>query len=100
MFFLPPINLFFILCDLLEILALLIIVAIILSWAMYFGARGISPYHPLVRKLRKITNPVLEPFRRLVPPYKLQGFDISPILAILVIQILQRILFRLGTSMP
>jgi YggT family protein len=100
MFFLPPINLFFILCDLLEILALLIIVDIILSWAMYFGARGISPYHPLVRNLRKITNPVLEPFRRLVPPYKLQGFDISPILAILVIQILQRILFRLGTSMP
>lgn len=99
MYFLPPTNLFFILCNVLEILVLLIIVDIILSWAMYLGARGISPYHPLVRNLRKITDPVLTPFRRLVPPYKLHGFDISPILAIIAIQIVQRILYSLGASM-
>lgn len=32
-----------------------------------------------------LTEPVLRPLRRFVPPYKLGGIDISPILAILAI---------------
>lgn len=93
---LPFTNPFWILANLLQILTLLILVEVVLSWAMMLGARGISPYHPWVRTLRRITNPVLEPFRRLVPPYKLQGIDISPILAILVISIVQNILWKAG----
>jgi len=94
---LPFTNPFWILADILQILVLLILIEVIISWAMMLGARGISPYHPWVRTLRKITNPVLEPFRRLVPPYKLHGVDISPILAILAIQILMDFLVKAGS---
>src|SRR5579862_3796640 len=91
---LPLTNIFFIAFDLLQVLSLLILIEVILSWAMMLGARGISPYHPWVRTLRRITNPILEPFRRLVPPYKLGGFDISPLLAIIVINLVQDLLLR------
>lgn len=91
-------NPFWILANVLEVLVILILVEVILSWAMMFGARGVSPHHPWVRTLRRVTDPVLEPFRRLVPPHKMRGFDISPILAIIVIQIVQRILFQAGAS--
>jgi YggT family protein len=78
--------------NLLNILLLLIILDVILSWAMMLGARGISAYHPWVRTLHSITYPVLEPFRRLVPPRMLNGFDISPILAYVVIQFIRHLL--------
>jgi YggT family protein len=93
---LPFTNLFWILANLLQILVLLIMVEVILSWAMMFGARGVSPYHPWVRTLRRVTNPVLEPLRRLAPPYKMGGFDISPMLAILLIYVVQNFLFKAG----
>ena len=96
MTFVPPINIFWILADALQVLVFLIIVEVIISWAMMMGALGISPYTPWVRTLRKITNPILNPFRRLVPPYKLNGFDISPILAILAINLIMGFLFTAG----
>ena len=94
--FLPPASIFWIAADLLQLLVLLILVEVIVSWAMVLGARGVSPYSPWVRVLRRLTDPVLEPFRRLVPPSKLGGIDISPILAIVVLQIVQGVLFRAG----
>ncbi|MFQ6110278.1 MAG: YggT family protein [Candidatus Aminicenantales bacterium] len=32
-----------------------------------------------------LTEPLLRPFRRIIPPYRLGGIDISPIILILVI---------------
>ena len=96
MYFLPLTNIFWILADLLQVVFLLIIVEVIVSWGIMFGS--ISPYKPWVRTLRKITDPILEPFRKLVPPQKLRGFDISPLIAIILIQILQGILFKMGQS--
>ena len=93
--FLPPTNVFFIIADLLQVLVLLVIAEVIVSWMVMFGT--ISSYQPWVRTLRKVTGPVLEPFRRIIPPHKLRGLDISPILAILIIQIVQGILTRLGS---
>ena len=96
MYFLPLTNIFWILADLLQVVFLLIIVEVIVSWGIMFGS--ISPYKPWVRTLRKITDPILEPFRKLLPPQKLRGFDISPLIAIILIQILQGILFKMGQS--
>jgi len=61
-----------------------IIVRIILSW--------ISPgqYNPATAIIATLTDPVLRPFRRLIPP--LGGFDISPIFAIISLGALTRIL--------
>ena len=96
--FAPPTNIFWILADLLQVLVILIFVEVIVSWAYMFGARGASPYSPWVRNLRKITDPVLNPFRRLLPPHKLHGLDISPFLAILVISVIENFLYRAGSG--
>lgn len=93
--FLPPTNIFWILADLLQLVFILIIVEVIVSWGVMFGS--ISPHKPWVRTLRKMTDPILEPFRRIAPPYKMRGIDISPLIAIILIQILQGLLTRMGS---
>lgn len=75
-----------ILASLVRLLSLLILVDVIVSWAAMLGIRAASPYQPWVRALRRVTDPILAPLRRLMPPRNLQGLDISPILAILILQ--------------
>lgn len=55
-----------------------ILIRIILSW--------ISPdnYNPVTALLNTISEPILRPFRRLIPP--VGGLDISPIFAIVLLQ--------------
>ena len=60
-----------------------IIIRALISWV------SPDPYNPIVQILRKLTEPVLAPLRRLVPPRKTGGLDISPILAILLIQLVR-----------
>jgi len=93
--FAPPVNIFWILADLLQVLVIIILAEVIVSWLVMFGS--VSPSRPWVRTLRKIADPFLGPFRQLIPPSKLGGIDISPIIAILLISILQGVLFRLGS---
>lgn len=58
-----------------------IIIVIVLSW--------IAPgsYHPLAALLVQITEPILAPARRLLPP--LGGLDLSPILVWMVLTLLR-----------
>jgi YggT family protein len=56
-----------------------IIVRILFTWFSMGNTGG-----PIVRLLDDITEPVLAPFRRVIPP--LGMLDISPIIAILLIQ--------------
>ncbi|NLH98150.1 MAG: YggT family protein [Chthonomonadales bacterium] len=76
-----------IIASLIHLLSLLVLVDVIVSWAWLLGMRGASPYQPWVRLLRRITDPILAPIRRLIPPRSLQGLDISPIIAILLLQL-------------
>jgi len=62
-----------------------IIARAILSWV------SPDPYNPIVQMLFKITEPVLNPLRRLVPTWK-AGLDLSPMIAILIIFFLKRFL--------
>ena len=62
-----------------------IIARAILSWV------SPDPYNPIVQMLFKITEPVLNPLRRLVPMWK-TGLDLSPMIAILIIFFLKRFL--------
>ncbi len=59
-----------------------IILQAILSW--------FQPYSPLTRSLSQITAPVMRPFRRLIP--LINGIDISPIPALIVLQLLSILL--------
>ena len=56
----------------------LVIARAVLSW---FSP---DPYNPLVQLIRNVTEPILYPFRRLIPMYNV-GIDFSPILAILAL---------------
>jgi YggT family protein len=76
------------------VLTVLIIARIAVSWI------GLSPWHPVVRWLRIIVDPILAPFRRILPSFS--GIDFSPILAIVVIyfvaQVLQALVLGVGVD--
>jgi len=82
--------------SLLSVLSLLIIVEVLVSWAIVLRIGGVSSYAPWVRTLRRLVDPILEPIRRLVPPERMGGLDISPLIAIMLIQFLQQLLYRAG----
>ena len=65
----------------------LIIIRALLSWV------NPDPYNVIVQFLYKVTEPMLAPFRRLVPAYSI-GIDLSPIFALLVIWFLKLFLVR------
>ncbi len=60
-----------------------ILARVFLSWM------NLSPYHPVVRALDKVTEPVLAPLRRVVPPIGM--VDITPLVALLLIQLVARV---------
>lgn len=66
--------------QLLDMMFWLIIIQVILSW--------VSPqYNPNTEIFNQITNPILAPFRKFIPP--IGGMDLSPIFAILAIKLAQ-----------
>ncbi len=69
-----------------NLLILLIVLDVALSWFL-------SPYHPVRQALHRIVGPLLEPIRRSVPLIGM--FDISPIILILLISVIQSALINL-----
>jgi YggT family protein len=63
---------------LLQILLIAIFVRVLLTWL------PIDQNNPIVRVLFDVTEPVLAPFRRIIP--RIGMFDLSPIAAMLIIQ--------------
>ena len=61
-------------------LIIVIFVRALLSWV------NADPYNGLVRAIVAISEPFLSPFRRLLPPWRLGGVDLSPVFAILALQ--------------
>ena len=65
----------------LALYSLMIFARIVMSW-------GVSPHNRLLHFLIRATEPVLAPFRRIIPPI---GFmDISPIVVFFLLDLLQR----------
>ena len=76
----------------------LIIASVVVSWLVAFGVlntRNDVVYRAL-DILNRITDPLLRPIRRLIPP--MGGLDLSPMIVLLIIYVLQReiqiVLFR------
>ncbi len=65
----------------LRIYVWIIIIRAIISWV------NPDPYNPIVRFLYHITEPVLRPIRRVIPP--IGGIDISPVVVLIIIYFLQ-----------
>ena len=76
-------TLIYMLVVLLNIYTWVIIIRAVMSWV------APVPSNPLAQMLVNITEPVLKPLRRLIPPSALGGIDVSPILAIVAIQIIR-----------
>lgn len=71
------------------ILQLLIFARVMLSWF------PISPWNPVARWLRRIVDPILRPFRHVLPSFS--GIDFSPLLALAVLYVLQQVVHSLLT---
>jgi YggT family protein len=69
----------------LNILAIAIIIRSLLSWVDPMGR------NPISQVLIQVTEPVLGPIRRLMGG-GVGGFDLSPIIAILLIQVIAQVL--------
>ncbi|PIQ88559.1 MAG: hypothetical protein COV72_07425 [Candidatus Omnitrophica bacterium CG11_big_fil_rev_8_21_14_0_20_42_13] len=68
---------------LLDFFVLIIIIRVIISWV------HADPYNPLVQFINKITEPVLYPIRKMLPSDFRFGIDISPMIAVFAIYVLQ-----------
>ena len=73
-----------------------IIIRALLSWV------SPDPYNPIVQVLTRLTEPVLRPIRKIVPPHKV-GIGLSPLIAALIVVFLRaaliKTLYRLAVSM-
>ncbi|ODT87803.1 YggT family protein [Phenylobacterium sp. SCN 70-31] len=82
----------FVLTNLIGLLVLAIIISAVMSWLVAFNVINLRNQfvYSVARVLDAITQPVLRPFQKVIPP--LGGVDISPIVAILVLQGISRYL--------
>ena len=68
-----------------QLLVLLVIVSVILSYFM-------DPYHPVRRSIDSVVEPMLAPIRRVVPLIGM--LDFSPLILIILIQIISNLIIR------
>lgn len=66
----------------------LVLVSAVLSW--------VAPHAPAAPIVRRLADPFLRPFRRIIPP--IAGVDLSPLVLLLLLQILLVVLAGLGGS--
>lgn len=71
---------------LLWVYSIIVIAAVLVSWV------NPDPWNPIVRFLRRATEPVFARVRRWIPFVVIGGFDLSPIVVLLGIQIVNRVI--------
>lgn len=73
----------------------LILASVVLSWLLAFGI--INPSNSYVRQviygINRLTDPLLNPIRRLLP--SMGGLDISPIILLLGLEFLRRFIVEM-----
>jgi YggT family protein len=76
---------FSILGGLLALLWWAIIISAVLSWLVAFDIINLrnQAVYQIATFLERVTDPILRPFRRIIPP--LGGVDISPIVVLLIL---------------
>lgn len=83
----------------LNLIVWIIIIQAVLSWLIAF--KVISIQNPTVRSiwggLERLTEPVYRPIRNLLPP--MQGFDLTPLIVLLIIFFIQQLIIRYGYGM-
>ncbi|GAB62501.1 MAG: YggT family protein [Candidatus Jettenia sp.] len=59
-----------------------LLIRIVLSWVPH------NPYNQAIQFLYKITDPVLNPVRKLIPP--IRGIDFSPVIVFIALGVVKR----------
>lgn len=75
-----------------QIYLLIVIGRILISWV------NPDPYNPIVRFLQNATDPVLSRIRRVLP-LQFGAFDLTPIVLVFALQIIQKLLVGLIVSL-
>jgi YggT family protein len=71
-----------------NVIYVVVLAHVILTWL------PVRRSHPAVRLLDRIVEPMLRPFRRLVSPWRMGGLDISPMLLIVSLWVVEQIVDR------
>ena len=66
-----------------ELYSFILLARVLIGWFQ------VDPYNPLVRALYQLTEPLLAPIRRLLPPAGM--FDFSPIVGFIVIRLAEEL---------
>ncbi len=72
-----------------SLLYFLLMAKVILSWIPH------NPFNPIIQILNQVTEPMLSPFRDLIPAHRLGGLDLSPILAFLALGLIKKLVLLL-----
>lgn len=72
-----------------QVYSWLIFIRVLLSWF------PVSAYNPIIKFIYEITEPLLAPMRRILPPSPAMPIDFSPILAIVVLLFAERLVLSL-----
>ena len=70
-----------------QIYQIIIIARVLLSWIQ------VDSYHPVVVWIYRLTEPVLAPIRAVIPFEKI-GIDLSPLIVLFLMEMIERILLR------
>lgn len=76
-----------IVCALISAYFIVLFARIILSWTTMFGWSPPPALAPAIRVVYDLTEPIMQFFRRFIPP--MGGFDISVIFIFIILRIIQ-----------
>jgi YggT family protein len=82
-------TLFVIIDAAINVLTLLVIAKVILSYFM-------SPYHPVRETIDRIVEPMMAPVRRILPPMGM--LDFTPFIFIILLRLIRMLLFSLFSA--
>jgi YggT family protein len=68
---------------LIDLYSLVVLAAVVMSWIR------VDPRHQLARIVYRLTEPVLEPIRRVLP--SAGGLDFSPLVLLIALRVLRRL---------
>jgi YggT family protein len=72
-----------IVATLIDLYSLVVLAAVVMSWIR------VDPRHQLARVVYRLTEPVLEPIRRVLP--SAGGLDFSPLVLLIALRVLRRL---------
>ena len=70
-----------------RIYEVIVIIRVLFSWIR------VDEYHPVAQWIYRLTEPLLEPIRRILPTNRI-GIDFSPFLLLLALALVQRTVLR------